>query len=331
MVKVCYAFTSCISCPARNRTGILFRKGPRLSASLARVSSWYTMSQNVLKERGRLLISCPDRPGIVAAVARFLFDRGANILHSDQHSTDPTGGLFFMRIEFDLADLHLRAPGLEREFASIAAEFCMEWRLSLAYPPKRLAIFVSREAHCLRELLWQQQAGDLPVELSMVISNHTVLEPLVAYYGLSFHHIPVTKDTKAEAEAAQLALLDGQVDAIVLARYMQIISPEFIAHWPNQIINIHHSFLPAFVGANPYAQAHQRGVKRIGATAHYVTAELDAGPIIEQDVQRVDHRHSVDDLKRIGRQIERTVLTRAVAWHVEDRVLIDGNKTVVFA
>lgn len=282
-------------------------------------------------QRGRLLISCPDRPGIVAAVSQFFFARGANIVHSDQHTTDPVGGLFLMRVEFDLPGLEERGPELEAEFGAVAARFQMEWRLAYAARPRRLAIFVSKEEHCLLELLWQRRAGDLRAEIAMVISNHPDLQESVAAWGIPFHHVPVTPDTKAEAERTQLSLLEGRADLVVLARYMQIISGEFIRHWPNRIINIHHSFLPAFIGARPYDQAYQRGVKLIGATAHYVTEDLDAGPIIEQDVARVDHRHAVPDLKRIGRHMERVVLARAVAWHVEDRILVHKNKTVVFA
>lgn len=289
------------------------------------------MAQNHLANRARLLISCPDQPGIVAAVSTFLFERGANIVHADQHSTDPWGGQFFMRVEFDLPGLAERREQVEREFSPIAERFAMAWRLALAARRKRIAVFVSKEEHCLLELLWQWQAGELEGEIVRVIGNHPDLRSRVEPYGIPFHHIPVARERKAEAEAAQLALTAGQVDLVVLARYMQIVSPDFIAHHPNQIINIHHSFLPAFVGAKPYAQAYERGVKLIGATAHYVTAELDAGPIIEQDVQRVDHRSDVADLKRIGRQIERVVLARAVRWHLEDRVLVHGNKTVVFA
>jgi len=282
-------------------------------------------------ERGRLVVTCPDRPGIVAAVSRFLFDAGANIVHSDQHTTDPVGGRFFLRVEFDLPDLAHRLAGLEASLAPIATAYEMTARFALAAVPKRLAIFVSKEEHCLLELLWQWRAGDLQATIASVISNHPDLEVLVAPWGIPFHVIPVDRTNKDEAERRQVALLDGQVDAIVLARYMQILSPDFVAKWRDRLINIHHSFLPAFVGARPYHQAYERGVKLIGATAHYVTEELDAGPIIEQDVYRVDHRHDERDLRRIGRHIERTVLARAVAWHVEDRVLVDGNKTVVFA
>lgn len=275
--------------------------------------------------RGRLLIACPDQPGIIASVSRFLFDHNANIVHSDQHATRPVGGRFFQRIEFALPNLEQRLPDLGEEFGDVAARYNMEWRIALASHRKRLAIFVSREPHCLLELLWQQQAGDLDAEIGVIISNHDDLRPLAASWQIPYFR------TSGDGEAQQVAILrDFAVDLVVLARYMQILSVPFVELWQGRIINIHHSFLPAFAGARPYAQAYARGVKLIGATAHYVTAELDAGPIIEQDTERVDHRHSIDDLKRIGRQIERTVLARAVSWHVADRVLLDGDKTVVF-
>ncbi|MFZ5815207.1 MAG: formyltetrahydrofolate deformylase [Bacillota bacterium] len=290
------------------------------------------MKSTPLSHRGLMLITCPDQPGIIAAVSSFLAAQGANIVHSDQHSTDHRQGHFFMRVEFDLPDLSRRGPVLEQAFLPVAERFQMDWRLSCAETAKRMVVFVSREEHCLLELLWQWRAGDFRAEIVGVVSNHPDLKPHAESMGIPFHHIPVAKEKKAEAEAAQLALLNREkVDLVVLARYMQIISPNFIARYPNRIINIHHSFLPAFVGAKPYAQAYERGVKLIGATAHYVTAELDAGPIIEQDVQRVDHRSDVEELKRIGRHVERVVLARAVAWHLEDRVLVHGNKTVVFS
>ncbi|WP_127589088.1 formyltetrahydrofolate deformylase [Paenibacillus koleovorans] len=280
--------------------------------------------------RARMLISCPDRPGIVAAVSQFLARQEANIVHSDQYSMHPPGALFFIRIEFDLDRLESRLDALKRDFAPVADEFAMSWRITEASRRKKLAVFVSKEDHCLLELLWQWKSGDLDADLEMVVSNHPDMRETTESFGIPYYHIPVTAATKAEAERTQLELVNGKVDAIVLARYMQIISPTFLEHYENRIINIHHSFLPAFVGGKPYAQAYDRGVKIIGATAHYVTEELDGGPIIEQDVQRVSHRHSVDDLKRIGRHIERTVLARAVSWHVEDRVLVHENKTVVF-
>ncbi|TBL69346.1 formyltetrahydrofolate deformylase [Paenibacillus thalictri] len=283
-----------------------------------------------IPNRARMLISCPDQPGIVAAVSQFLFEHGANIVQSDQYTMDPEGGMFFMRIEFDLERLDERIAQLKSDFAESANVFQMKWSLVKASRKKRLAVFVSKEDHCLLELLWQWQAGDLDADISMVISNHPDMQGIVESFGIPYYHIPVTANTKEEAERKQLELLVGQVDAIILARYMQIISPKFIEYFPGRIINIHHSFLPAFVGASPYAQAFKRGVKIIGATAHYVTEELDAGPIIDQDVQRVTHRDNVDELKRIGRHIERIVLARAVSWHVEDRIIVHHNKTVVF-
>ncbi|KRE97113.1 formyltetrahydrofolate deformylase [Paenibacillus sp. Soil766] len=283
-----------------------------------------------LMNRARMLISCPDQPGIVAAVSQFLFEYGANIVQSDQYTMDPEGGMFFIRIEFDLTELASRVDKLRTDFSAVAEKFSMDWSLSLASQKKRIAIFVSKEDHALLELLWHWRAGDLNADIAMVISNHNDMCSLVEPFGIPFHHIPVTAATKAESEQRQLELIGDSVDAIVLARYMQIVSPSFIQNYANRIINIHHSFLPAFVGGKPYAQAHNRGVKIIGATAHYVTDELDAGPIIEQDVQRVSHRDNVEDLKRIGRHIERIVLARAVAWHVEDRIIVHNNKTVVF-
>jgi formyltetrahydrofolate deformylase len=284
-----------------------------------------------LANRGRLLISCPDRPGIVASVSRFLYEQGANIVHSDQHSTAPEGGVFFMRIEFDLPGLEQRGCELEQGFGAVAERFAMDWRVAYAGISHRLAVFVSREEHCLLELLWQRRAGDLRADVALVISNHPDLEETARAWGVPFHHIAVYPDRKGEAEEAQLAVLAGNADVVVLARYMQILTGDFLTRFPGKVINIHHGFLPAFIGARPYTQAYKRGVKLIGATAHYVTEDLDAGPIIEQGVERVDHRHTPEDLRRISRSIERHVLARAVSWHVEDRILIHGNKTVVFS
>ncbi|WP_019638480.1 formyltetrahydrofolate deformylase [Paenibacillus fonticola] len=281
--------------------------------------------------RARMLISCPDGPGIVAAVSDFLYQHGANIVQSDQYTMNPEGGMFFMRVEFDLERLQDRLGSLQEDFAVIAEKFEMKWEIFPLSHKKKLAIFVSKEDHCLVELLWQWQAGDLDADISMVISNHPDNKEYVESFGIPFHHIPVTPDTKKEAEQKQLELVNGKVDLIVLARYMQILSPALIDPYRNRIINIHHSFLPAFVGGKPYAQAYDRGVKIIGATAHYVTEELDGGPIIEQDVQRVSHSDDVGELKRIGRTIERVVLARAVKWHIEDRILVHQNKTVVFS
>lgn len=289
-----------------------------------------TAREEQQENRARMLISCPDGPGIVATVSRFLFEHGANIVQSDQYTMNPAGGMFFMRVEFDLPELSKNLPALERDFQAVGDQFKMEWTINQVSRKKRLAIFVSKEDHCLVELLWHWQAGDLDADIAMVISNHNDMRSYVESFGIPFHHISVTADTKKEAEQKQLEVIGSDIDLIVLARYMQIISPLFIEHFRNRIINIHHSFLPAFVGGKPYAQAYDRGVKIIGATAHYVTEELDGGPIIEQDVQRVSHSDNVNELKRIGRTIERVVLARAVEWHTEDRVLVHQNKTVVF-
>jgi formyltetrahydrofolate deformylase len=279
---------------------------------------------------GRLVVRCPDRPGIVAVLSGLMAEVGANITDSQQHSSDPSGGTFTLRLEFVLADLAGRRPGLEQRLTALAAEWGMAWRLTEAIHRPRLAVFVSRTDHALQELIYRVRAGDLRAEIACIVSNHRDLEPVAVGAGIPFHHVPVTSDTKAEAEAAALEIV-SDVDLVVLARYMQIVSPDFCARFPERLINIHHSFLPAFVGANPYRAAHDRGVKLIGATAHYVTAELDAGPIIEQEVARVDHRATVEDMRRVGRYVERQVLAQAVTWHVEDRVIVDGEKTIVFA
>ncbi len=268
---------------------------------------------------------------MVAAVSHFLFDRGANIITSNQHSTAQGGGTFFMRTEFRLQGLAETSQDLELAFKPVAGRFGMQWRLSYAARPKRLAVFVSRADHALLELLWQHQAGDLAADIVMVVSNHANNRELALRQGIPFFHVPVSPETKPRAEEDELRLLaEHDVHTIVLARYMQVLSANFLNQYPERIINIHHGFLPAFVGSNPYQAAYDRGVKLIGATAHYVTEELDAGPIIEQDVLRIDHRHETDDLRRLGRYIERVVLARAVGWHVEDRVLLHGNKTIIF-
>jgi formyltetrahydrofolate deformylase len=280
---------------------------------------------------GRLLLSCRDRPGVVAAVSHFLFDHGANIIHSDQHSTEHGEGVLFMRTEFRMQDLGSRGPLLEQDFKAVAGRFGMQWRLSYVSRRKRLGVFVSRADHALLELLWQQTAGDLPADIVVVVSNHTNNQELAVRHGIPFFHVPISSATKPAAEAEEHRILaEYNVDLVVLARYMQVLTADFLNRYPARIINIHHGFLPAFVGANPYQAAYDRGVKLIGATAHYVTEDLDAGPIIEQDVLRIDHSHDTDDLRRLGRYIERVVLARAVGWHVEDRVLLHGNKTIVF-
>jgi formyltetrahydrofolate deformylase len=277
----------------------------------------------------RMLISCPDRPGIVSAVSRVLYAAGANIVRSDQYSTDPEGGTFFLRMEFTLPSGD--REGLAERFGLTVAEpLGMTWRLWDAERPKRVAILVSRHGHCLHDLLWRWRQGDLDCEVVSVISNHEDQRPDVEAFGLQYHHVPVEKRSKPEAEARMLELIEGSCDVVVLARYMQILSGSFLDRVGVPVINIHHSFLPAFAGAGPYERAKERGVKLIGATAHYVTEELDAGPIIEQDVVRVTHRDSVAALAHRGADIERDVLARAVRWHCEDRVLRHGNTTIVF-
>jgi formyltetrahydrofolate deformylase len=280
----------------------------------------------------RLVITCPDRPGIVAAASSFLYNHGANITALDQHSTDPEGGTFFMRLEFQTPHLNVSRHLLERSFIqAVADRYGMQWCISYASEPKKMALLVSRHDHALQELLWRWSRGELDAEITMVVSNHPDLRAGVEAFHVPFHHIAVAPDAKEEAESRLLDLLEGRADLLVLARYMQIFSERVVNQFPHRIINIHHSFLPAFVGANPYRQAHERGVKLIGATAHFVTTQLDEGPIIEQDVIRVSHRNNAEQLKELGRDVERTVLTRAVKWYLEDRVIVHGNKTVVFA
>jgi formyltetrahydrofolate deformylase len=277
----------------------------------------------------RLLMSCADRPGIVATVSRFLFDNGANIVRSDQYSTDPAGGTFFLRVEFTLPH-ERRADFAERFGLVVADRFDMTWRLWDAGRRKRIAILVSRYEHCLVDLLYRWQRDELDGDVVLVASNHADFRETVEAAGLPFHHVPVEKGRKPEAEQELLEVLDGQCDLVVLARYMQILSGDFLDRVGVPVINIHHSFLPAFAGAGPYERAKERGVKLVGATAHYVTEELDAGPIIEQDVVRVSHADDVPTLIRHGAEVERAVLGRAVLWHCQDRVLRHGNTTVVF-
>jgi len=286
----------------------------------------------VRRERGtRLTIACADRPGIVADVAGFLRDRGANIVHSDQHSTDPVGGRFFMRMEVMLPIEPAERAGFDQQFDErVARPAGMRWRISYPDDRPRIAILVSREDHCLFDLLWRRRREELDAEIVLVVSNHAHHGHDVTAFDVPFHHVPVDPGEKRRAEGELLQLLRGQVDLVVLARYMQILSGEFLEQLAVPVINIHHSFLPSFPGRGPYARAKKRGVKLIGATAHYVVEELDAGPIIEQDVLRVTHRDDIEHLEQLGRDIERAVLARAVRWHCEDRVLIDGNTTVVF-
>ncbi|MFS0783951.1 formyltetrahydrofolate deformylase [Bacillus sp. 1P06AnD] len=287
--------------------------------------------QEVFENRGRLLIKCPDQPGIVSAVSAFLFSHGANIIESNQYTSDPNGGVFFLRMEFEQDQLNTNKAHLEEEFQCIAETFAMEYSFRYVSHLKKIAIFVSKELHCLLELLWEYQSGDLMADIALVISNHPEAKDVVEPLGIPFIYMEAHKDIRREVEKQQISYLKAyKIELIVLARYMQILTPEFVQYFPNQIINIHHSFLPAFIGARPYERAYERGVKIIGATSHYVTNDLDEGPIIEQDIKRVTHRDHTDALKRIGRSIERSVLARAVKWHVEDRVIVEKNKTIIF-
>ena len=281
-------------------------------------------------EVARLLVTCEDQSGIVQAVSGFLYHHGANIVSLDQHTTEAYGGKYFMRVEFHLEDLANKKATLSETFArNVAAPYEMNWRLSCNHDVKKVGVLVSREDHAMLELLWRYSRGTLPCQITKVVSNHEDLRESVERFGIEFIHIPVNKDDKESAYDKITEVMQGN-DLLVLARYMQILSPKFVDTWAGKVINIHHSFLPAFVGANPYKQAFDKGVKLIGATAHYVTSELDEGPIIEQGVQRVSHAYSVPELREIGRDIERDVLARAVRWHLEDRIIVDGNKTVVF-
>jgi formyltetrahydrofolate deformylase len=279
---------------------------------------------------GTLLVSCPDRRGIVAALAQTLYGHGANILDADQH-TDPEAGMFFQRIRFEVGEMHTDRTSLERAIREVAERFAMTWQLAWGGRPRRLAIFVSRYDHCLYDLLLRHRAGELVCEIPLIVSNHPDLKTVADQFGIAFEVHPITRETKlAQEQREQERLQELDIDLVVLARYMQVLSPGFVTAWPARIINIHHSFLPAFQGGKPHHQAYERGVKLIGATAHYATSDLDEGPIIDQDVARCSHRDSVSDLVRKGRDLEKLVLARAVRWHLDDRVLVYGNKTVVF-
>lgn len=277
-----------------------------------------------------LLVACPDRKGIVASLAQVLYGHGANILDSDQH-TDGDVGMFFQRLRFDLSTLNTDRVALEQGIREVAERFSMQYRLEYSSRRRRVAIFASKQEHCLYDLLVRHRAGELACEIAMVVSNHPDAAPIAQHFGVAFHHLPVTAETRTAQEQRASELIDAEkIDLIVLARYMQILSAAFVERYPSRIINIHHSFLPAFVGANPYRQAYQKGVKLIGATGHYVTSELDQGPIIEQATIRCSHRDAVEDLVRKGRDLEKVVLAAAVRWHLEDRVLVYAGKTVVF-
>jgi len=279
-----------------------------------------------------LLIDCPDRRGLVSRVSSLLYEHGANILHADQHR-DEDLGMFFMRVEWDLGGDAERfdVAAFEREFAATAQELEMRWTLRTSDHRTRVALFCSHYLHCVADLLHRWKSGELECDFSVIVSNHQEAEPLAKFYGVPFIHVPVTATTREAAEQRQLDVLaEHKAELVVLARYMQILSSAFVSRYPAAIINVHHSFLPAFTGARPYHAAHSRGVKLIGATSHYVTEALDEGPIIEQDVTRISHRDQVEDLVARGRDLERIVLSRAVRWHLERRILSYGNKTVVF-
>lgn len=280
---------------------------------------------------GRLLVKCPDKPGIVAALSTFLYENGADIIESSQYSSDDPRRMFYIRFEYYRENLLDYRDVVEKKFEALAKEFEMDYTFTYNETRKRSAIYVSKEVHCLLELLWEWQSGDLDTDIPLVISNHEDAREIVEPLGIPYYYIPANKDIREEVEKKQLELMqEYDIDLLILARYMQILTPNFVEKYPNQIINIHHSFLPAFIGARPYERAYDRGVKLIGATSHYVTNDLDEGPIIEQDIERVDHRNNVTSLKKIGQQVERRVLARAVKWHLQDRIIVKDNKTIVF-
>lgn len=283
-----------------------------------------------MKNTAILLVTCPDTRGVVATIADFVYRHNGNILHADEHA-DEESNLFLQRVEFDPVDFDISFEDFGKHFAPIAERFTMQWRLAQSgYRPK-MAIFVSKYDHCLVDLLYRHRSGELACEIPLIISNHPDNRPIAAFYRIPYEVVPVNKENKNSAEQAiRRLLVKCQIDFAVLARYMQVLSDEFVHAYPQRIINIHHSFLPAFVGAKPYHQAFERGVKLIGATSHYVTEALDDGPIIEQDVVRISHRDTLDDLLQKGRDLEKVVLSRAVRWHIQNRILVYGNKTVVF-
>lgn len=277
-----------------------------------------------------LLLSCPDRSGLVSRLSHFIFERGGNIIDLDEH-VDTEGKIFSIRIAWDMKNFSIPPEELKEAFAPMAKEFKAQWDIRFSERKIRTAVFVSNHDHCLNEILWRYKLGEFPIEIPLIISNHDATEKLAALHGIPFHLIQVDKENKEEQEKKELELLEANgIDTVILARYMQILSPEFVKRFPNKIINIHHSFLPAFAGSNPYKQAFERGVKIIGATSHYVTEDLDEGPIIAQDIIHISHKDSVKDLVRKGRDLERLVLARALHYHFEHRVLVRGRKTIVF-
>ena len=281
---------------------------------------------------GTLLLSCPDQRGLVARIAQFIFTRGGNIIDLDEH-VDTNEGLFFLRVSWNMTGFALSGDEVSNEFQPMAEEFQAQWtiKLSRTQDRRRLAIFVSKYDHCLQEILWRHELGEFQADISLIVSNHTDLKSLADLHHVPFHVFPINKENKLEQEQKELSLLKNEnIDTVILARYMQVLSPTFVAEYPNRVVNIHHSFLPAFAGGNPYKQAYERGVKIIGATSHYVTDNLDEGPIIEQDIIRISHKDTLADLIRKGRDLERMVLARALRLHLQDRILVHGNKTVVF-
>ena len=281
---------------------------------------------------GTLLLSCPDQRGLVARIAQFIFTRGGNIIDLDEH-VDTNEGLFFLRVSWNMTGFALSGDEVSNEFQPMAEEFQAQWtiKLSRTQDRRRLAIFVSKYDHCLQEILWRHELGEFQADISLIVSNHTDLKSLADLHHVPFHVFPINKENKLEQEQKELSLLKNEnIDTVILARYMQVLSPTFVAEYPNRVVNIHHSFLPAFAGGNPYKQAYERGVKIIGATSHYVTDNLDEGPIIEQDIIRISHKDTLADLIRKGRDLERMVLARALRLHLQDRILVYGNKTVVF-
>jgi len=283
-----------------------------------------------MKHTAILLIHCPDSTGLVARVSNFIFEHKGNILHADQH-LDSRQGMFLMRVEWEMAGFDLDLPSFASAFEPLATAHGMHWRLAESSIKQKVALFVSKQDHCLADLLYRHRIGELHCDIEMVVSNHPDAEPLARAAGIPFHHTPVDPDNRAAAEHRQCQLLeDAHVDLVILARYMQVLSSEFVERYPLRIINVHHSFLPAFIGSHPYQRAFERGVKLIGATSHYATSSLDEGPIIEQEIERVSHRDELDDLIRKGRDLEKITLARAMRWHLEHRVLVYANKTVVF-
>lgn len=277
-----------------------------------------------------MLLSCPDQSGLVSRIAHFIFERGGNILDLDEH-VEADEKRFSLRVAWDMKEFSISPGDLEAAFKPLAREFDARWRINYLEKRARVAVFVSGHDHCLQEILWRHSVGEYALDIPLIISNHPDLEPLAAHYSIPYYVFPITEDNKLQQEEKELQLLrEHNIDTVVLARYMQVLSPQFVQEYPDRIINIHHSFLPAFIGVNPYKQAYSRGVKIIGATSHYVTEDLDKGPIIEQDIVRISHRDTIDDLKRKGRDLERLVFARALHFHAEHRVLVCGNKTIVF-